>query len=241
MGRGERRSCFNPRSHEGSDDISINRIYSNDMFQSTLPRRERLKSGDTLSGIAAFQSTLPRRERPVDAEIIQSAAVFQSTLPRRERRQNMSPGCLTLWFQSTLPRRERHFLLGFFGVSAPVSIHAPTKGATYVNKAEAEKTEVSIHAPTKGATWLQVFISESTLFQSTLPRRERRERRRENDSFRAVSIHAPTKGATCTAGTPRDPSAVSIHAPTKGATSPEQDSLCSLQFQSTLPRRERHY
>ena len=33
---------------------------------------------------------------------------------------------------------------------------------------------------------------------------------------------------------------VSIHAPTKGATlSPEQDALCSLQFQSTLPRRER--
>ena len=55
---------------------------------------------------------------------------------------------------------------------------------------------VSIHAPTKGATWSRQRRLPIQEFQSTLPRRERP----FGDLFRRdrtdVSIHAPTKGAT---------------------------------------------
>ena len=76
---------FNPRSHEGSDHfrncsftrvlISIHtptkgatisgkiRCVPNCIFQSTLPRRERLYSSLSLAAFRWFQSTLPRRER----------------------------------------------------------------------------------------------------------------------------------------------------------------------------------
>ena len=104
-----REECFNPRSREGSDeeegksdlkrDVSIHApakgatgifhavASSRRMFQSTLPRRERLKMNVFHTIYRMFQSTLPRRERrntckavpPFDPE-------FQSTLPRRERR-----------------------------------------------------------------------------------------------------------------------------------------------------------
>ena len=56
-------------------------------------------------------------------------------------------------------------------------------------------------------------------FQSTLPRRERRN---EIDFFLTsayISIHAPAKGATNDNGSEIPPDAISIHAPAKGATS----------------------
>ena len=77
-------------------------------------------------------------------------------------------------FQSTLPRRERHGALNYCFATLLVSIHAPTKGATYgaFNKLSVDRSfnprshegsdlaytpyardiYVSIHAPTKGAT-----------------------------------------------------------------------------------------
>ena len=54
-------------------------------------------------------------------------------------------------FQSTLPRRERQILLYFLIKLSLISIHTPTKGATY-----------------SSLSWHSRFI-----FQSTLPRRER--------------------------------------------------------------------
>ena len=86
--------------------------------------------------------------------------------------------------------------------------------------------------------WCLAF---SQLFQSTLPRRERRftpasasaammyfnPRSREgSDVGRAaadrqplISIHAPAKGATCQGGRRPRRDGISIHAPAKGATS----------------------
>ena len=77
---------FNPRSHEGSDFRFL-------VFSGTEPE---------------FQSTLPRRERPKKGVCYLCARMFQSTLPRRERRPSV--------FR--------------YPVYNPVSIHAPTKGAT---------------------------------------------------------------------------------------------------------------
>ena len=55
-----------------------------------------------------------------------------------------------------------------------------------------------------------------------------------------ISIHAPAKGATHHAFRDLKLKRISIHAPAKGATILRtKDPLC-VEFQSTLPRRERH-
>ena len=54
---------FNPRSHEGSDNTTIDHSQRDLLFQSTLPRRERHELSVTQTARVLFQSTLPRRER----------------------------------------------------------------------------------------------------------------------------------------------------------------------------------
>ena len=76
---------------------------------------------------------------------------------------------------------------------------------------------ISIHAPAKGATPSRAGVFLSVEFQSTLPRRERRE---------------PRYGCAWADG-------ISIHAPAKGATPQGIRSISPPIFQSTLPRRER--
>ena len=56
--------------------------------------------------------------------------------------------------------------------------------------------QISIHAPAKGATSTTVPVSMLMLFQSTLPRRERRASQVAIESLPQISIHAPAKGAT---------------------------------------------
>ena len=80
--------------------------------------------------------------------------------------------------------------------------------------------DISIHAPTRGATYITNYIKlRFHVFQSTLPREERlcvsvvlcvdkfyfnpRSHERSDDSFKVfindkvqISIHAPTRGAT---------------------------------------------
>ena len=119
---------------------------------------------------------------------------------------------------------------------------------------------VSIHAPAKGATADGKALTTIKEFQSTLPRRERpnmgsssltilcfnpRSREGSDISYilapqnKFVSIHAPAKGATTQPGRRRLSPEVSIHAPAKGATNIHTKTLSCVEFQSTLPRRER--
>ena len=98
---------FNPRSREGSDNLAIKGFFESEisihapakgatprsgmtkgkwLFQSTLPRRERLRMTRSYRCSGEFQSTLPRRERRYRLQRFVSHAIFQSTLPRRERR-----------------------------------------------------------------------------------------------------------------------------------------------------------
>ena len=80
-----------------------------------------------------------------------------------------------------------------------------------------------------------------SVFQSTLPRRERHAIYAQPFSTSIISIHAPAKGATVVPfilyyGQPP----ISIHAPAKGATMTVfWLRLQWTEFQSTLPRRER--
>ena len=56
-----------------------------------------------------------------------------------------------------------------------ISIHAPAKGATVGENPTFCFLRISIHAPAKGATGVVAWIVNIAVFQSTLPRRERRD------------------------------------------------------------------
>ena len=168
------------------------------IFQSTLPRRERRASYETrTSGRCYFN---PRSREGSDSSansIINRQTLFQSTLPRRERHPAPLPS---------------HPLQHFNPRSREGSDQRPQQAA-------AQGAEISIHAPAKGATSRIMSIASTvSIFQSTLPRRERRGR----------SAHCGTSS-------------------TFQSTLPRRERLCtfafayfSFRFQSTLPRRERH-
>ena len=79
------RHSFNPRSHVGSDVILTIQMHVL-VFQSTLPRGERLTAAKLAAGAIEFQSTLPRGERHMVLVDVGRGKQFQSTLPRGERR-----------------------------------------------------------------------------------------------------------------------------------------------------------
>ena len=172
-----------------------------------------------VNGVYQFQSTLLRGERQTPQRYVLRTSLFQSTLPRGER-----PPCLSAMVNQSA-----------------VSIHAPTRGATARTPRSGASTTsfnprshagsdsvgkddtpspstVSIHAPTRGATVLFNRAIGTSLFQSTLPRRER-----------PSGILAPP---TPSGFNPRShagsddipvvehiyPVVVSIHAPARGAT-----------------------
>ena len=56
--------------------------------------------------------------------------------------------------------------------------------------------QISIHTPTKGATYYDDFNIMDLIFQSTLPRRERHTSQYMLYEGKHISIHTPTKGAT---------------------------------------------
>ena len=99
---------FNPRSHEGSDILNNAITIIMSPFQSTLPRRERLVVFDLLFLVYLFQSTLPRRERLIAQSTKKANRYFN---PRSHEGSDGGNGTGTKLYE--------------------ISIHAPTKGATY--------------------------------------------------------------------------------------------------------------
>ena len=193
----ERRRYFNPRSREGSDKNRFQFCNGFNIFQSTLPRRERRQRCYSDNGSNHFN---PRSREGSDRSHLLS-------------RQKCSS------FQSTLPRRERPAEPQVKNAACDISIHAPAKGATQESSPLHYITNISIHAPAKGAT-----IAESMRF---LPEQHFNPRSREgSDRLHAgfhsrsqvISIHAPVKGATPRHGCARPDGQISIHAPVKGAT-----------------------
>ena len=168
-------------------------------------------------------------------------------------------------FQSTLPRRERPGAGEITSRKATISIHAPAKGATDIRIPKGYYLDISIHAPAKGATWQEHKEEiKDAIFQSTLPRRERRSPKRKRPSGPRFQSTLPRrerrkwgtvhdKGTEFQSTLPRRERhrpvdvesrsrTISIHAPAKGATSLISVVSADVSvFQSTLPRRERPY
>ena len=168
-----------------------------------------------------FQSTLPRGERPVKGQSGFAVFLFQSTLPRGER----PPWHLTLaWrptpFQSTLPRGERQD--GKDPVPRLRDFNPRSRvGSDDQSPAfEPHPVYISIHAPAWGATPPDTGPTCGCVFQSTLPRGERRVHHHPDGTTGVhISIHAPAWGATGGAAGGCGKLSISIHAPAWGATS----------------------
>ena len=141
---------------------------------------------------------------------------FQSTLPRGER--HIFPKlCFDSEHFNPRSREGSDMVNGAGRLRVKISIHAPARGATHVATNLTNGAKISIHAPARGATIYTGGLAKVTLFQSTLPRGERRgvtvsnpqvinfnPRSREgSDTTRNfkffcfyISIHAPARGAT---------------------------------------------
>ena len=165
-----------------------------------------------------FQSTLPRRERLSFLVFLLHQKLFQSTLPRRERqdREKMIHVC-----DNFNPRsregsdRKKSLQEG----KKKISIHAPAKGATkLLHTLRCSHQQISIHAPAKGAT----------------------KRNRLDLTDLEISIHAPAKGATLFG---LDDVGLVWHFNPRSREGSDEcgklDLLSEIEFQSTLPRRER--
>ena len=78
-----------------------------------------------------------------------------------------------LLFQSTLLQEERLCLFPEIFQLSSISIHAPTRGATFIVVSAVPARIISIHAPTRGATILVRMFLLNYIFQSTLLQEER--------------------------------------------------------------------
>ena len=169
------------------------------MFQSTLPRGERLfllRSGKTLIPVSIHA---PARGATTVPVVAVRMGRFQSTLPRGERPSPQYVRTMEEAFQSTLPRGERH-------------------GTTWRRNA---MQSVSIHAPARGATKYGLSNVSIAEFQSTLPRGERRSLQAIR-AFKNICFNPRSRAGS---DAPRlslidQAERVSIHAPARGATPP---------------------
>ena len=189
------------------------------MFQSTLPRGERLTTTQTIYLRYLFQSTLPRGERQLfgNAKLILfcvsiHAPAWGATLcsvsvvrvcsgfnPRSRVGSDAGipqPLRSISLFQSTLPRGERHLR------------HAVERAG---QKCFNPRSRV-------GSDLFYLYVAYAIFF---------------------VSIHAPAWGATQGEKLYLPGDLVSIHAPAWGATYASAIGRAAVRFQSTLPRGER--
>ena len=166
-------------------------------FQSTLPRRERLGSiADAAMGLTISIHAPAKGATVQAAESAATTAAFQSTLPRRERLFAAYKADVTA-ISIHAPAKGATSHNSSLSLNIFISIHAPAKGATLYVQASAQgvsnfnprsregsdagaghrdacESDISIHAPAKGATTKAIARCGLRIFQSTLPRRERR-------------------------------------------------------------------
>ena len=124
-----------------------------------------------------------------------SVAGFQSTHLQEVRRQlNTYPNhCLV--FQSTHLQEVRRFGFCLFGKVLcfnPRTYKRCDNGSNIKN----QRFTVSIHAPTRGATWCNSYQFTQNWFQSTHLQEVRHIFHYQGARLFQVSIHAPTRGAT---------------------------------------------
>ena len=122
---------FNPRSREGSDTTTVSNDAGAWIFQSTLPRGERLVDRMMTRIGRGISIHAPARGATLLSMSLMLFAQFQSTLPRGERpRRNWRSTRSDRNFNprsregsDSAAKRQR-------GTAVRISIHAPARGAT---------------------------------------------------------------------------------------------------------------
>ena len=189
------------------------------MFQSTLPRGERLSGSNKRSVGICFNPRSREGSDVVSLMCCIQAFAFQSTLPRGERQICST----TMESSGSFNPRSREGSDGktsYFHIKYSVSIHAPARGATPHLLGDFRIICVSIHAPARGAT-----CQRKALIQS-----------------KSVSIHAPARGATLSLFHQSFPASRFNPRSREGSDYLHMLYLLELnKFQSTLPRGERPY
>ena len=110
-----------------------------------------------------------------------------------------------------------------------ISIHAPARGATRWGSGYYSDVMISIHAPARGATFRNRYGILTGLFQSTLPRGERRLwlwRWHQRIHFNPRSREGSDQGLFLSYKKFR----ISIHAPARGATGVDWDMIISTPY-----------
>ena len=214
------KSCFNPRTHTGCD-----------------------QGGGKPYRVSRVSIHAPTRGATCIRGIDCTSRVFQSTHPHGVRPFSSQNPLRPLLFQSTHPHGVRRIAPCRLYQSRHVSIHAPTRGATAVQRGgKGHGRFQSTHPHGVRLDITNMAFQEYTMFQSTHPHGVRRTYVKSSflaDRFQSthphgvrqqfqlrffpmkkVSIHAPTRGATGPYVYRGRAGVVSIHAPTRGATLP---------------------
>ena len=189
-------SHFNPRSREGSDRMiwtpSVKMYYFN-------PRSR--EGSDKYSGGKAGDQTdfNPRSREGSDCERpdnIFHSFRFQSALPRGERHIRADQHSETCQISIRAPARGATDHTGSQSILLRISIRAPARGATGVRSYQRDNSTISIRAPARGATPCPLCPTIFLIFQSALPRGERRKLAGVPVRLHRISIRAPARGAT---------------------------------------------
>ena len=127
-----------------------------------------------------------------------------------------------------------------YPIHTTISIRAPARGATMSCCTVRKDIDISIRAPARGATLEPSRLHVPSRFQSALPRGERL----GSDCRRTTSTHfnpRSREGSDPPENGARREGQISIRAPARGATRRSQTcDGADAQFQSALPRGERH-
>ena len=123
---------------------------------------------------------------------------FQSTLPREERLGLAGHLRAGLNFNPRSHERSDDNRRKFNSDSCHFNPRSHERSDVFHRRMQKSIYPISIHAPTRGATAASVMREESSQFQSTLPREERHKPCTKTEKRVNISIHAPTRGATIT-------------------------------------------
>ena len=189
----------------------------------------------------SFQSTLPRRERHISTT---SKYPFGYFNPRsregsdaRVTRRGRVGGAISIHAPAKGATTNTSHTNG---TTRHISIHAPAKGATDHQTVSQTKPIISIHAPAKGATSRIMSIASTvSIFQSTLPRRERRGRSAHCGTSSTFQSTLPRRERRSAGLAPAFSSMHFNPRSREGSDVAGRPIAASEPFQSTLPRRER--
>ena len=230
------------RSREGSDYTTINLYFVSHVFQSTLPRRERRPANGRFR--CAPPHFNPRSREGSDSTLC-GGNLFLICIsihaPAKGATSDASSGSIGRSYFNPRSRegsdqaaaKESRGGGNFNPRSREGSDQRPQQAA-------AQGAEISIHAPAKGATSRIMSIASTvSIFQSTLPRRERRGRSAHCGTSSTFQSTLPRRERRSAGLAPAFSSMHFNPRSREGSDVAGRPIAASEPFQSTLPRRER--